>query len=58
MLAIVAFVLLVFVYSLLSKRLEGTVLSPPVVFALAGIALVLVAPGPVKSEVQGKGWLG
>jgi len=57
MLAVVVVILLVYVYSLLSRRLEGTFLTVPLVFALAGIALVLVAPGPVSGEVEGKVWL-
>jgi NhaP-type Na+/H+ or K+/H+ antiporter len=56
-LAVVSFILLVYVYSLLSRRLEGTFLTVPLVFAVAGIALVLVAPGPVGREVEGKVWL-
>ena len=57
MLTIVAFILLVYMYSLLSKRLEGTVLTIPVVFAVAGIALILVAPGAVGRELRATGWL-
>ena len=39
MLAPVAFILLVYGYSLLSRRLAGTVLTIPLVFAVAGIVL-------------------
>ncbi len=57
MLAVVTFILLVYLYSLLSRRLEGTVLTIPLVFALAGILLTLVSPGPVRGELQGPVWL-
>ncbi len=57
MLAVVIFILLIYVYSLLSRRLEGTILTVPLVFAVAGIVLTLVAPEPVRREVEGKVWL-
>jgi NhaP-type Na+/H+ or K+/H+ antiporter len=57
MLAIVLFILLVYGYSLLSRRLEGTILTIPLVFSVAGIVLVAVAPGPVRREMQGNVWL-
>jgi NhaP-type Na+/H+ or K+/H+ antiporter len=57
MIAVVAFILLVYVYSLLSRRLEGTILTIPLVFALAGILLVLVAPGQMRREVASPVWL-
>jgi len=57
MLAIVILILLIYVYSLLSQRLEGTVFTVPLVFSTAGIVLVLVAPGPVGLEVESKVWL-
>lgn len=53
MLAVVVFVLLVYVYSLLSRLLEGTALTIPLVFTVAGIVLVLVAPRLVRREVEG-----
>lgn len=57
MLAVVVFILLVYVYSLLSRRLEGTILTLPLVFSVAGIVLILVAPGLVRNEVEGEVWL-
>jgi NhaP-type Na+/H+ or K+/H+ antiporter len=58
MLAVVVFILLVYVYSLLSRRLEGTIFGIPLVFTVAGIVLVLVAPGlVVRREVTGEVWL-
>ena len=57
MLAPVAFIVLVYLYSLLSRRLEGTVFTIPLVFSVAGIVLVLVAPGLVRRDVQSPVWL-
>ena len=57
MLAVVVFILLVYLYSLLSERLDGTILTIPLVFAVAGIVLVLLAPGLVSSELDSKVWL-
>jgi NhaP-type Na+/H+ or K+/H+ antiporter len=57
MLAVVVFILLVYGYSLLSRRLEGTVLTIPLVFTGAGIVLAMVTPGPVRREVGGQVWL-
>jgi NhaP-type Na+/H+ or K+/H+ antiporter len=57
MLAVVVFILLVYAYSLLSRRLEGTILTIPLVFTLAGIVLFLVAPGQVGRDVGSPVWL-
>jgi NhaP-type Na+/H+ or K+/H+ antiporter len=57
MLAVIVFILLVYGYSLLSRRLEGTILTIPLVFTVAGIVLVLVAPGLVRRETEGEVWL-
>ena len=38
------FVLVVFVFSLVSRRLEQTVITPPIVFTTAGLALGFVLP--------------
>ena len=57
MLAVVVFILLVYLYSLLSRRLEGTILTIPLVFAVAGIVLVLLAPALVRRDLKGKVWL-
>lgn len=47
---IAVFVSLVFIYSLVSRRLEHTVFTAPIVFAAGGILLVLVLP--VLSELD------
>jgi NhaP-type Na+/H+ or K+/H+ antiporter len=57
MLAVVIFILLIYVYSLLSRRLEGTILTVPLVFAVAGIVLAFVAPDLVRREMGGQVWL-
>jgi len=57
MLAVVAFILLVYVYSLFSRRLAGTTLTIPLVFTVAGIVLVLMVPGLVKRDVESPVWL-
>ena len=57
MLAVVAFVLLVYLYSLISRRLEGTILAIPLVFTVAGTVLALVAPGLVRRDVASPAWL-
>jgi NhaP-type Na+/H+ or K+/H+ antiporter len=57
MLAVVVFILLVYTYSLLSRRLEGTILSIPQVFTVAGIVLFLVAPELVRRDVRSPVWL-
>src|SRR5580765_7796409 len=41
---IAVFILLVFVYSLLSRRLERTVITAPIVFTTAGLLLGFVVP--------------
>jgi len=57
MLAVVVFILLVYVYSLLSRRLEGTIFGIPLVFSVAGIVLAMVTPVLVRREVGGQAWL-
>jgi NhaP-type Na+/H+ or K+/H+ antiporter len=57
MLAIVVFILLVYGYSLLSRRLEGTIFGIPLVFSVAGIVLAMVTPVLVRREVGGQAWL-
>ena len=44
MIQIIIFLILVFLYSLISKRLERSILTAPMVFALAGIGAFFVAP--------------
>jgi NhaP-type Na+/H+ or K+/H+ antiporter len=57
MLAVVAFILLVYLYSLFSRRLDGTVLTIPLVFTVAGIVFVLAAPGLVIRDMRSPVWL-
>jgi NhaP-type Na+/H+ or K+/H+ antiporter len=57
MIAVILFILLVYLYSLLSRRFEGTVLTIPLVFAVAGILLFLVAPGQIRRDVESPVWL-
>ena len=57
MFAVVIFILLVYVYSLLSRRLEETIFGIPLVFTLAGVVLALKDPNMVRLEVQGNVWL-
>lgn len=45
MVVIVVFILLVFLYSLMSQRLEQTVVTAPIIFTAAGILLVQAMPG-------------
>ena len=52
MIIIAAFLLLIFLYSLVSKRLEHTILTAPVLFTAAGLLLVLTLPvaGELKTD--------
>src|SRR5215813_4921869 len=45
MVTIAIFVVVVFLYSLVSRRLEHTVITAPIVFASAGMLLILAMPG-------------
>jgi NhaP-type Na+/H+ or K+/H+ antiporter len=51
MVVITAFVVLVFVYSLISKRLEHTILTTPIVFTAAGVLLLLAISGPHELHI-------
>src|SRR5262245_55819943 len=42
---IAAFVVLAFLYSLVSRRLEHTVITAPIAFTAAGMLFILVMPG-------------
>ena len=57
MLAVILFILLVYGYSLLSERLEGTMLAIPQVFTAAGMIFFLVAPGLVSRDLESPVWL-
>src|SRR5215467_14558851 len=47
-----AFVLLVFLYSLLSRRLERTVITAPIVFTVVGMLASLLLPGVSEPELE------
>jgi NhaP-type Na+/H+ or K+/H+ antiporter len=44
MVPLALFVLLVFVFSLVSKRLEGTIVTAPIVFTVAGMLMFFLLP--------------
>jgi NhaP-type Na+/H+ or K+/H+ antiporter len=52
-----AFVLLVFLYSLVSRRLERTVLTAPIVFTAGGALLALLPASAVELELDRKALL-
>jgi len=52
MVIITAFVVLVFLYSLVSKRLEHTIITAPIVFTAAGVLLILVMSEPRDLQIQ------
>lgn len=57
MIVISVFVLLVLLHSLLSRRLEQTVITAPILFTAAGVALVLLLPGMRDVQVQRESFL-
>jgi NhaP-type Na+/H+ or K+/H+ antiporter len=52
-----AFILLVFAYSLVAERMERTPLTAPMLFTLGGILVFLVAPVPIKAEAKSRVFL-
>jgi NhaP-type Na+/H+ or K+/H+ antiporter len=52
MIVIVVFVALVFLYSLISRRLEQTVVTAPIFFAAAGVLLIVVISGRHEIDMQ------
>lgn len=46
------FIVLVFAYGLVSRRLEGTVVTGPIVFTVAGIVVGIMAPGALAAAVS------
>lgn len=52
------FVTLLFVYSLAAKRLEGSIVTGPVVFTLAGIATALLLPAASGAPAEPAAFLG
>ncbi len=57
MLIVTAFVLLVFIHSLLSRRLEWTIITPPILFTLSGFLLVVFLPVLREFEADRKAFL-
>ena len=57
MLIVTIFVLVVFAYSLLSHRLESTVITAPIVFTVAGALLVLVPEAGRELFIDRKAFL-
>jgi NhaP-type Na+/H+ or K+/H+ antiporter len=52
MILIAVFVILVFLYTLVSRRLDRTVITAPILFTSAGILLVLAFPGLKETSVE------
>lgn len=52
MLLITIFAVLVFGFSLISRKLETTAITPPIVFTAAGIMLVMLSPAEVDTRVR------
>jgi NhaP-type Na+/H+ or K+/H+ antiporter len=57
MLTISVFVFLAFLYSVVSRRLESTVITAPIVFVSAGIILTLALPGLRETNVEKESFL-
>jgi len=57
MMIIAIFVLLVFLYSLVSRRLERTIFTAPIVFTATGVLLVLALPVLRELEADRKAFL-
>ena len=52
MILMFAFVLLVFLYSLVSRRLERTVITAPILFTCAGVAISLLPRAATELELE------
>jgi len=57
MIIISTFVLLVLLFSLVSRRLEQTVITPPILFTAAGVVLVLLVPEMREIQVKRESFL-
>lgn len=53
----IIFILLVYAYSLLSRRLENTIFGIPQVFTLAGIVLAWKTPEMANLDMRNNVWL-
>ncbi len=47
-----AFVMLLFLYSLVSERLKRTIITPPILFTVGGMALILAVPTLREIDVE------
>ena len=52
MIVIVVFTILVFLYSLVSQRLERTVITAPIIFTATGILLALASAGIAEIDLD------
>ncbi len=57
MILLTVFISSVFLYSLVSRRLEQTIFTPPIVFTSVGVLVTLVLPGLRELEVDQKTFL-
>lgn len=57
MIFLLTFILTVFIYSLVSRRLETTIITAPILFTLAGIALYRLPPVFSDAELKRQGFL-
>lgn len=51
------FIVLIFLHSLISRRLAGTIVTPPIVFTVAGFFVYLSAPEVLKRPLDHDLWL-
>jgi sodium/hydrogen antiporter len=47
-----SFVMLLFLYSLISERLKRTIITPPILFTVGGMALILAVPSLHEIDVE------
>lgn len=52
MIIVAIFVILVFFFILISKRIENTILTAPIIFTLAGMGVFVALPGVAEVEVR------
>ncbi len=51
---IAIFVILIFFFTLISKRIEKTILTAPIIFTVAGLGVYLILPRLAEWEIQNK----
>ena len=52
MIVLTAFVVLVFLFSLISERLKNTIMTPPILFTVGAMVLIFVMPGLREMDVK------